>query len=486
MLISRLLKAIDIEYKEKDADIKFITDDSRKCEEGCIFICTKNGTDYVNEAINKGAVLVIAEKKVCDNCIVVPDARKAFAVLSSEFFGNCHKRLKLIGVTGTNGKTTVCEMLYSVFTFAGKKCGMISTVRNVSDEKESEARFTTPDSFTLHAMFSDLSEKGAEYCIVECSSQGLSQKRLFGLNFEVGILTNFTRDHLDYHETEENYLEAKKTLFRQSDTSVINLDDIKAQEFISASKGRVLTYSVRKDEASFTAKSLKPEEDGSCYDFVGDSIIHRIRLKIPALFNISNSMAALAAATHLGISLDTSAAALRSFYGVKGRMEILPLNEDFKVIIDYAHTPDSLRQLLLAVSGFKKGRIITVFGCGGDRDKEKRSIMGKTVAEFSDIAVVTSDNPRTEKPESIIDDILEGMENSKIPVYIQKNRTKAIEFALKNARKNDIILLCGKGHETYQIIGEEKFHYDEREVVSRILKENGQGDGNATQTKGMF
>ncbi len=469
MLISRLLKAIDIEYKEKDADIKFITDDSRKCVKDSIFICCENGAEYVNEALKNGAALVVSEKKLCENCVVVPDAKKAFAQLSAEFFLNSHKRLRLIGVTGTNGKTTVCEMLYAIFSFANIKCGLVSTVRNITQE-ETSAQLSTPDPFSLHGMFYQLSQSGAEYCIVECSSQGLCQQRLFGLDFEVGILTNITSDHLDYHITQENYINAKKLLFSNSDVSVINLDDEKSDGFIAIAKSKVLTYSLTKDAADFTAKCIAEKEDSSDYAFVGNSIIHRISLKIPGRFNILNSMAALSAATHLGISLDTSSAALRNFYGVKGRMEILPLDKDYKVIIDYAHTPDGIKQVLLALSNFKKGRIITVFGCGGDRDTEKRSVMGKTVSQFSDLAVVTSDNPRSEDPQKIIDDILSGMENSKIPVFIQKNRTKAIEYALKIAQKNDIILLCGKGHETYQITSEGKIHFDEREVVLDILK----------------
>ncbi|MEE1321819.1 MAG: UDP-N-acetylmuramoyl-L-alanyl-D-glutamate--2,6-diaminopimelate ligase [Acutalibacteraceae bacterium] len=470
MLISRLLKAIDKEYKEKDADIKFITDDSRKCEKDCVFVCTEKGNDYVKEALKNGAALVIAQEKLCESCIVVPDARKAYAILSAAFFGFCHKRLRLIGVTGTNGKTTVCEMLYSMMTAEGKVCGLTSTVRNITSDSQQDAEFTTPDPFTLHKLFYELCQSGAEYCIVECSSQGLSQMRLYGLEFEMGIFTNFSQDHLDYHKNEESYLEAKKILFAQCKTGIINLDDARAGDFISSCKGKVYTYSVKKDEADFTAKAINSGAEGSDYAFVGDSIIHRIKLKMPGLFNISNSMAALSCAVKLGFSLDGCAAGLRNFYGVRGRMEILPVNKEYEVIIDYAHTPDGLRQLLLAVSSFRRGRIITVFGCGGDRDKEKRSIMGKTVCEFSDLVVVTSDNPRSEDPQDIIDDILEGTKNSSTPVYIHKNRTKAIEYALKNARKNDIILLCGKGHENYQLVGNEKIPYDEREIVLELLK----------------
>lgn len=469
MLISQLLKAIDIVYKEKDADIKLITDDSRKCEKGSIFICTEKGGHYVAEALSRGAELVIAESEVCDGCIVVENSRRTFAVLSQYFWNNCHKNLRIIGVTGTNGKTTTCEMLHRIFTLSGKKCGLVSTVRNISVE-ESESDCTTDDPFMIHKIFYELYSKGILYCIVECSSQGLEQERLYGIDFDIAVLTNVSSDHLDYHKTRENYIGAKKKLFKQSRSAVINLDDECADEFIAASRGKVITYSLKKDEADFTAKCINAEESVSNYAFVGDSIIHRIRINTPGRFNISNSMAALAAAINSGIALEEAAAALRSFYGVRGRMELLALNEPFRVIIDYAHTPDSLKQVLLSLSDFKKGRVITVFGCGGNRDREKRPLMGKTVSDYSDIAIVTSDNPRNESPEDIIDGILEGTVNSKIPVYIQKNRTKAIEYALKIAEKDDIILLCGKGHEAYQIIGEEKIPYDEREIVSGLLK----------------
>lgn len=465
MLISKLLKAIDIEYKNQDADIEFITDDSRKCREKSIFICTKKGTDYVKQAVEKGAVLVVSEQQLDVNCVVVDDARKAFAVLSAEFFDNCHKRLRLIGVTGTNGKTTTAEMLHRIISLSGRRCGLVSTVRNTDGDSDKEAYSTTPDPFTLHGLFSEIYHKGGEFCVVECSSQGLHQKRLYGISFETAVLTNIGRDHLDYHKDEESYVSAKKMLFAESENAVINLDDRYADEFIGASKGKVITYSLKKDEADFTAKCIKPGEEGSDYAFVGDSIIHRIKLNIPGEFNVSNSMAALCAALRFDISLDSAASSLRSFYGVRGRMEVLPINEEYKVIIDYAHTPESLRQLLLSVSAFKKGRVIAVFGCGGDRDKNKRALMGQTVCEFSDIAVVTSDNPRHEDPSDIIDDILSGMEKTQIPVYIRENREKAVKFALKIAEKNDIILLCGKGHETYQITGNEKISFDEREKV---------------------
>ncbi len=470
MLISRLLEAADILYKGKDADVNFITDDSRKCTRGTVFVCDKNSDCYIEDAFKNGAELVICEsEQENERCITVSDAKKAYALLCSAFFGNAHKRLRLIAVTGTNGKTTTAGMLYSIFTAAGKKCSLISTVENIISGESRQADFTTPECFSLHRMFRDIAESGTEYCIMEASSQGISEGRLYGLHFDAAVFTNLTEDHLDFHGTLENYKNAKLSLFSRCDRAVINKDDPFSGEFISAASGRVITYSARLDSADFTAKCIKYEENVTDYAIVGDSMIHRIKLQVPGEFNILNSMAAIAVAKGEGISLEACAAALRSFYGVKGRMEIMNINAPFRVIIDYAHTPDGIKQTLLSLKSFKKSRVITVFGCGGDRDKSKRAVMGETVARLSDVAVVTSDNPRTEKPEKIIDDILEGMKKVKIPVYIQKNRAKAIEYALKTAQKDDIILLCGKGHENYQIIGDEKIPCDERKIVVDCL-----------------
>lgn len=469
MLISRLLKAIDIVYKGTDADIKLITDDSRKCNGESVFVCDKKGSSYIEDALNRGAQLVICEQGEGDRCINVPDAKKAYALLCSEFFSNAHRKLKLIAVTGTNGKTTTSGMLYSIFTAAGKKCSLISTVENIIEGKSEGTSFTTPECFSLHRMLYEIAQKGGEYCIMEASSQGLFEKRLYSLHFDAAVFTNLTEDHMDYHGTLENYKKAKLSLFSAAETAVINRDDPFWSEFADASSGKVITYSLRSDTATYTAKCIKYSENVTDYAIVGDSMIHRIKLQIPGDFNISNSMAAVAVAREHEIPLDVCAAALRNFYGVRGRMEIMNLNTDFKVIIDYAHTPDGIRKALLSLRSFSRNRIITLFGCGGDRDKSKRALMGKTVAELSDVAIVTSDNPRTEDPQAIIDDILEGMKKSRIPLYIQKNRAKAIEYALKTAQKNDIILLCGKGHETYQIVGEEKIPCDEKEIVLGII-----------------
>ncbi len=469
MLISNLLFQSGIEYKTEDKDIKYITDDSRKVREDTLFVCHEKGEDYVAQALEKGAVAVIAKNKVCENAIIVEDTRKAYSVLCAAFFGFSHKKLRLIGVTGTNGKTTVSTMIYNILTMAGHKCALFGTVCNKLCGESSESVLTTPDSFYMHKKFREMTECNTEFCIIEASSQGLCQQRLYGLSFEVGVFLNLTEDHLDYHGDMENYKKAKKLLFYSSKLSVINYDDSARDEFISCAAGEVKTYSLKSDEADFTAKCMKFSEGITDYAIVSDGLIHRIKLKIPGSYNVSNSMAAIITALSCGASLEESAAALRNFYGVKGRFEIVPTDRDFKIIIDYAHTPDSLKQVLLTLGNFPKNRIITVFGCGGDRDKDKRGEMGKIAADYSDMVIVTSDNPRDEDPLEIIKDIVSAAKGTKTPMFIHQDRRKAIDFALKNAKENDIILLAGKGHETQQIVKGEEIPMDERKIIKELL-----------------
>ena len=470
MLLSKLLKSIDCELFTEDVEIGFITDNSEKCRENSIFVCHDGAEKFIESAIKKGAVAVVASEKLSENCVSVIDTRKAYSKLCAEFFSHSYKKLKLIGVTGTNGKTTVSSMLYHILTMSGKKCALLGTTGYLHCGENEEAALTTPDPFLMHRMFSEMTECNTEYCIMEASSQGLFQERLYPLEFEVSVFTNLTSEHLDYHGNMENYRKAKEKLFSQSKVSVINLDDENAESFLEAAEGERVTYSLKKDEADFTAKYIRFFEGVTDYVIVGNELIHRIKLQTPGNHNIYNSVAAIVAALRCGLSLEEAANALRSFYGVKGRFEILPLKTDYRVIIDYAHTPDSLKQVLLTLSSFSKNRLITLFGCGGDRDKTKRGEMGKIAAFYSDVVIITSDNPRHENPSEIIDDILKGTEETKTPVYIIENRKKAIEYALQKAQKNDIILLAGKGHETYQIIGDEKISFDERKTVAEFLK----------------
>ena len=468
MLVSQLFKDAALSREIKDKEVTNITDNSQLCREGSIYVCHKSGERYVNEALSKGAVLVVAEKQLCENSCITENTKEEYARLCSEFFYHRHKNLKLIAVTGTNGKTTTANMLYTILTMSGKKCGLIGTVKSNICGKETDSALTTPDPFQMHKMLSDLYEWGAEYCIIEASSQGIAEGRLYGLDFHICVLTNISRDHLDYHGTMENYIDAKKSIFRNCAKSVINIDDENNEEFIRETQGKVITYSIKNNEADYVAKSLRQTEDGSDYAVVADYQIHRIKLNIPGEFNIMNSLAAVAAARECDVSLEFCAYALKSFSGVKGRMEIVDIAAEYKVIIDYAHTPDALKKVLLSLNSFPHSRIITVFGCGGERDREKRPIMGDVASQLSDILIVTSDNPRGENPMEIIDEILSGIEKNKKSVYIHENRRKAIEYALKIAGKNDIILLAGKGHEIYQIVGGEKIPLDERKIVREI------------------
>ena len=469
MLISRLLKCIDTVPPIEDREVENITDNSEKCVQGSIFVCHEGAEKYLSSALGKGAVLVVAKKKLCENCVTVENTRKAYSLLCAEFFSHSYKKLRLIGVTGTNGKTTVSSMLYHILSCSGKKCALIGTAGYLRCDEENAATLTTPDPFEMHRMFCEMTKCNTEFCIMEASSQGLFQERLYPLSFEVGVFTNLTPDHLDYHGDMESYRKAKEKLFENSEKSVINLDDSYAENMIDASSDKVITYSLKKDEADFTAKYIRFFEGITDYVIVARELIHRVRLQTPGNYNIYNSMAALITAMECGISLEESANALKNFYGVKGRFEILPIHKDYRVIIDYAHTPDSLKQVLLSLSSFPKNRIITLFGCGGNRDKSKRGEMGRIAAFYSDMVILTSDNPRDENPSDIIDDIIEGIGITKTPVYIIENRRKAIEYALQKAQKNDIILLAGKGHETYQITSEGKLPFDERKIVAELL-----------------
>lgn len=470
MKLSQLLFAANIGYKAQDAQITLITDDSRKCKPNCLFVCRKNGEEYVGEALKNGAVFVVGERKLCENCAVVEDAGKTYALLCREFFERPDESLRMTAVTGTNGKTSVSTMLCHILSASGRKCGLIGTVENRLDT-ELRATMTTPDSFTLYSYLRRLCDSEIGYCVLEASSQGLCQHRLDGIRFETGVFTNLTEDHLDYHKTFEHYKRAKLSLFPNCETAVINFDDPYAGEFETAGSKKVLTCSLTSDEADFTVKNIVTGNDSTSFLLVANNLIHTFTIPLTGELWVRNAAEAVIAAFHMGVSLDECAAALRSFGGVSGRMERVPAAVPFDIIIDYAHTEDALRQVLLSLRKQCRGRLITVFGCGGDREKEKRSRMGKTVCSLSDMAVVTNDNPRHEDPLAIIDDILEGTKSSRIPVYIKPDRRQAIAFALKNAKKGDTVLLAGKGHETYQIIGDERLPFDEKAVVEECLSE---------------
>ncbi len=476
MRLSELLKNLHSAQTKLPAEteISGITDNSNKITQGCLFVCIKgrsfDGHSAAAQAVENGAAAVVAERDLgLFEQIIVDDSRAAYALICSAFFGDPCRKLNMIGVTGTNGKTTTCFVLHDMLTQLGKKCGLIGTVKNLVGDEELPSNLTTPDPFELHGLLRKMVDAGCRYCVMEASSQALEQKRVEGIRFRAAIFTNITRDHLDYHGNFENYVAAKRILFENADLAVINIDDVASDEMVKGIACPVRTFSTKKDSADYTAKNIQIKSSGTEYELVGEGVIGRVRFAIPGKFSVYNSMGAIVCLAELGVPFLAAVNSASAAKGVPGRIEVVPTQTDYTVIIDYAHTPDGLVNILETVREITPGRVITLFGCGGDRDKTKRPLMGKIAVEYSDIVVVTSDNPRTENPDGIIDDILVGIDKPRIPVYRVTDRTQAIEKALKKAREGDTVVLAGKGHETYQILGTEKIHYDEREIIARIL-----------------
>ena len=459
-------------------EITGITSDSRAVAPGNVFICIAGGRvdghDYARAAAERGCAAVVAQHPTDAAVphVLVRDTRLAYSRMCGNFFGHPASRLKLIGVTGTNGKTTVTTLLKDILEHNGHKSGLIGTIRNMAGDEVLPARYTTPEPFELHRIFRQMAEAGCEYCVMEVSSQALDQQRVAGLHFAAGVFTNLTQDHLDYHKTMENYMHAKQKLFGMCDVGLFNLDDSYAQQMIHAAPCRVVTYSTQDMDADYTARNIRLRPDGIDYEMVGLGLIGRVSASIPGGFSVYNTLAAAACAVAIGLPLAGVTAALGTVKGVKGRIEVVPTGRNFTVIIDYAHTPDALEKILRAIRGFAKGRVVALFGCGGDRDRTKRPRMGAMAEQNADFLIVTSDNPRTEEPHKIIEDILPGL-TGRVPHVVVENRRDAIAYAIRHARKDDVILLAGKGHEDYQIIGTQKHHFDEREVVAQVLAELG-------------
>ncbi len=459
-----------------DLEIKNVKKDSRTVNEGDAFVCingvTADGHKFAKDAAKLGAAVVICEHDVgLENQIIVENSRKAYAVMCASYFGNPASKLKIVGVTGTNGKTTTCTLMKSILEQLGHKVGLIGTVQNMVGEQILPAKNTTPDAFELHSLFSLMLSAGCEYVVMEVSSHAIDMERVFGLKYAACVFTNLSQDHLDYHKTMENYLNVKKRIFSSCTKAIINADDEYSDEIISACDCDIITYSINKNDSTYIAKNLKHRTDGVDFELVGDSVIGRVKIKTPGLFSVYNAMAAGACAVALGMPFMGVVNALCETGNVKGRAEIVPTGKDFTVVIDYAHTPDGLENILRSLNEIKEGRLVTLFGCGGDRDKTKRPLMGTIAASYSDYVIVTSDNPRTEEPSEIIKDILSGINDVKIPVISIENRIEAIEYAIKNAQSGDMILLAGKGHETYQILKNSTIHLDEREIVANALND---------------
>ncbi len=459
----------------QDTEISDVTINSKEVKKGSVFICIKgqnaDGHDFAAAAADAGACAIVAERATeCSVPVILCDNTKLeMARLASRFYGEPEKKLKLIGITGTNGKTTVSYLTKSILEAAGKRVGIIGTNEILTGNEPVGIRSstpTTPNSIELHKIFAKMLEMGAEYAVMEVSSHALDLYRVYGLFYEVGVFTNLTRDHLDYHKTMENYFLAKAKLFDMCKTGVINIDDEYGKRLENI--GNSVKLTVGTGNAGLSAKNIKIDDKGAEFTVNYRGKDYKIEIGISGMFSVYNALCAIGAALSCGVDIETAQTGIKNASGVKGRLEKVDVRADYTVIIDYAHTPDGLENVLNAVNSFKKGRVISVFGCGGDRDATKRPIMGDIGTRLSDIAVITSDNPRTEEPQKIIDDILKGVKCGNYKVI--PDRKEAIGYALSIAKGGDIVLLLGKGQETYQILGKEKIHFDEREIVKDFLE----------------
>jgi len=480
MKLSELLQGVEIIRSSADPDMEIsgVSYDSRQTQAGDLFVAVTgyetDGHRFIPAAVQKGAVCVLCEKPPADGAAFVQtgSTRQALAAVSANWFGRPADKMTMLGVTGTNGKTTITYLLKTVLEKTlGAKVGLIGTIQNMIGDEVVETARTTPESFELQRLFRQMLDAGCTHVVMEVSSHALVLHRVDEIHFRIGIFTNLTEDHLDFHKTMEAYCQAKALLFSRCDIGVMNYDDRATDKLLKGATCRALTYSAKDNRADLVAKNIRLSSDHVEMEVVTGNEISRAYLGIPGGFTVYNALAVIETGIALDIPLQSVTAALREARGVKGRVEVVPTpGKPYTVLIDYSHTPDSLQNVLTAVRGFCKGRVIAVFGCGGDRDPFKRPVMGKIAGDLADYSVVTSDNPRTEDPNAILEQIVAGMKDVKHKYTVIENRPAAIRWAMDHAKKDDIIVLCGKGHETYQEIQHVKHHLDEREVVAEYLE----------------
>lgn len=476
MYLSELIRGTSIVLHGADTDITDIGYNSRKVVPGSVFCCIVglnfDGHNFAEQAVANGAAALLVERELPIDVpqLITDDARKGMALISAAFFGHPEREMRLVGVTGTNGKTTTTYMVKSIAEQAGMKVGIIGTIRNMIGTESLYTERTTPESVDLYRLLRLMADRSVDLVVMEVSSHALDQNRVYGLPFDVGLFTNLTQDHLDYHKTFENYLQAKKKLFYASKQAVINADDPYSARMSEGLTCPVTTFGVR-DKADIAGSNIDITTRGVVFDLHTPSGDIRIDLPIPGLFSVFNAMGSVGAALALGLSLQQIKSGLEIMTSVSGRLESVPTGRDFSVFIDYAHTPDALENVLKTVREFAKSRILCVFGCGGDRDRAKRPIMGEIGGRYSDLAIITSDNPRSEEPMSIIDSIEEGIRRTGTHYTVIENRREAIRHALAEAGPDDIVLIAGKGHENYQEINGKRYRFDDKETVKELLAE---------------
>lgn len=479
MKLKELLHGIDLLEIAADLDMEItgVSYDSRQTKPGDLFVAMAgyetDGHRFIPMAMEKGAACVLCQDPRQDTYPYVrtADSRAALAQLGRNWYGDPAASMVMVGVTGTNGKTTTTYLLKDVLEKClGAKVGLIGTNQNMIGEEVLHTERTTPESFELQGLFRAMADAGCTHVVMEVSSHALCLHRVAGISFTVGLFTNLSQDHLDFHKTMEAYCDAKALLFQQCRAGVFNADDPWADRVTRDAPCPMLSFG--EQDGQLAARNIQLAADGISFDAMLDGEAVPVHVGIPGGFTVYNTLGVLAAAKALGISLTDSARALCTSESVKGRVEVVPVPWDYTVLIDYAVTPDAIENVLTTVRGFAKGRVGILFGCGGDRDRGKRPKMGKIAAQLADYVIVTSDNPRTEDPDFIISEILPGLEGTETPYVVEPDRVKAIYYAMDHARPGDVIVLAGKGHETYQIIGHEKRHLDEREVVADYIAQH--------------
>ncbi|MFZ5985966.1 MAG: UDP-N-acetylmuramoyl-L-alanyl-D-glutamate--2,6-diaminopimelate ligase [Bacillota bacterium] len=479
MLLKELVKGLSITDVSGDLDveIKDIAYDSRKAKAGSLFVCIEgfkvDGHKFIPQALENGtrAFLVQKDVEVPEGVSVVrvEDTRYALASVSDIFYGHPSGKFNLVGVTGTKGKTTTTYMIKSILEAYGQKVGLIGTISNRIGEEVLPTDRTTPESYDLQELFSEMVEKKVNSVVMEVSSHALELHRVSCSEYDIGIFTNLSRDHLDFHKTFENYLNAKIKLFKMCKKGLINIDNEYGREVVDNALCEVYTMGID-NKADIRAVDIVKHSDSVEFKVISPWFSGDIKVNIPGKFTIYNALGAIGSCALMGIPFEYISKGLKNVT-VPGRAEIVDLGKDYTVMIDYAHSPDSLENILTTVKGYAPGRVVCVFGCGGDRDRTKRPVMGEISGKLADFTVVTSDNPRTEDPEAIIKDIEEGIKKAGAAYITIVDRREAIKYAIENARPKDIILLAGKGHETYIILKDKTIHFDEREVVREILDE---------------
>lgn len=488
MKLQTLLTSIPAYRTSQDlsGEITNIEQDSRKVVSGTLFICIDgeivDGHQFAKQAEANGAAAILAEKEIDVSIpvVYVKDSKRAMAILADRFYGSPSQKMKMIGVTGTNGKTTVTHLVEQIVRDAGSETGLIGTMYRKIGREILETKNTTPDSLTLQRTYHEMLAAGVQTVAMEVSSHALVQGRTYGTDFDIAVFTNLSQDHLDYHKTMEEYAYAKSLLFAQLGNSydsekpkyaIINQDDPVSQRMKTATAAPVITYGIDKP-ADFGATDVMVTSSGTTFKLHTPDGDFDVRIKMIGKFSIYNCLAALATSYALEIPIQQAITSLEKVQGVAGRFEIVDAGQDFTVIVDYAHTPDGLLKVLETIEEFKRSRVFAIVGCGGDRDKGKRPQMAKIAIDYATDPVFTSDNPRSEDPEAIIQDMLAGLPANAV-YQVRTDRKEAITYAVNEAQAGDVILIAGKGHETYQIIGDQVLDFDDRAVAREAIEKKG-------------